>query len=231
MRGIVFNLFHTLVDPEEFRPRDSWRLRHVAEEIDADGRELIMYWKDTYEERLTTPVSGTGLVLRYAEENGIDISQRQQAAVTAYLGDYQDVAIQQPRPDVLDAIADLANRYQLIVLSNCYIEEVSAWPQSPFVPHFAGAAFSYDIGARKPDHAAYTAATSLIGLAPEDCAFVGNGGSGELRGAKDAGFALVVHQNQFNKTNGLVSEEQQEARAAEADAQITSLAELDGLLD
>lgn len=230
VRGIVFDLFHTLVDPEDFRPRESWRLRHVADAIDADGRDLIMFWKDTYLERTTRPVSGTELVLRYAADNGIEVTAEKRDEITAHLGDYQDIALQQPRPDVLDSVADLATRYPLAVLSNCYVEEVAAWQESPLAPHFTGAAFSYAIGARKPDADAYLAATAIIGPDPEHSAFIGNGGSNELQGAKDAGFALVIHQNQFNQSNGLVSEDEQERRTAQADAQITSLSELAALL-
>ena len=231
MRGIVFDLFHTLVDPEDFRPRAAWRLRLVAEAMgDVNVRELIMFWKDTYEERMTSPVSGTGIILRYAAENGIDLTARQEAEITGHLGDYQDVALGQPRPDILAAVAALATTYPLVILSNCYVEEVAAWPGSPLAPHFAGAAFSFAIGARKPDVEAYDAATALLGLEPGDCAFVGNGGSSELLGAKQVGFALVVHQNQFNQADGLVSDRDQRRRAALADAQITSLAQLEPLL-
>lgn len=231
MNGIVFDLFHTLVDPEDFRPREAWRLRLVAEAMgDVNGRELIMFWKDTYEERMTSPVSGTDLVVRYAAENGIELSPEQRSEVTTHLGDYQDLALEQPRPDVTAAVTDLAVRYPLALLSNCYVEEVAAWPRSPLAPHFAGAAFSYAIGARKPARAAYDAATALLELDLAHCTFVGNGGSNELRGAREAGFALVVHQNQFNQSDGLVSVEEQQRRAAQADAQITSLADLEPLL-
>ena len=231
MNGIVFDLFHTLVDPEDFRPRNAWRLRLVAEAIDANGRDLIMFWKDTYIERTTSPVSGTDLILRYAAANEITVSETQQAEITAHLGDYQDVALEQPRADVTDAVGSLANRFPLAVLSNCYLEEVAAWSRSPLAPHFTGAAFSFAIGSRKPDRRAYLAATALLDLEPSECVFVGNGGSGELRGAKEASFALVVHQNQFDRDNGLVSDRQQERRASQADAQITSLAGLEALID
>ena len=230
MRGIVFDLFHTLVDPEDFRPRESWRLRHVAETIDANGRDLVMFWKDTYLERTTSPVSGTDLILRYAADNGVEVSESQVAEISGHLGDYQDTALERPRPDVQEAVASMADARELALLSNCYIEEVAAWPRSPLAPHFAGAAFSYAIGFRKPDRDAYLAATGLLGLGPEDCAFVGNGGSNELGGARAAGFGLVVHQNQFNEGNGLVTAEEQHRRAAQADAQITALGELEPLL-
>lgn len=231
MNGIVFDLFHTLVDPEDFRPRDAWRLRLVAEAMDADGRDLIMFWKDTYIERTTSPVSGTDLILRYAADNEITVSDAQLAEITAHLGDYQDLALEQPRGDVMEAVASLATRFPLAVLSNCYLEEVAAWSRSPLAPHFAGAAFSFAIGSRKPYRPAYLAATALLDLEPSDCVFVGNGGNDELRGAKEASFALVVHQNQFDRDNGLVSERQQERRASQADSQITSLAALGALFD
>lgn len=230
MDGIVFGLFHTLVDPEDFRPKNVWRLRTVAETIGANGRDLVMFWKDTYRERTTTPVPGTDLILRYADENGIGLDQAQLAEIDRAMGDYQDAAIEQPRPDVLAAVADLASRFDLAVLSNCYVEEVRAWPGSPLEPFFATTAFSYAIGARKPERDAYLAATDGLGLSPDVCTFVGNGGSNELTGAVDAGFAFAVHQNQFDAVNGLVSEESQERRAAQAHQQITDLAELSSLL-
>ncbi len=231
MQGIVFDLFHTLVDPEDFRPRDWWRLRHIAEALDDPApRELIMFWKDTYDERTTTEVSGTELILRYAADNGIELSAQQEAKITAHLGEYQDIALERPRSEVLAAVAELAESHALAVLSNCYREEVSAWPDSPLAPYFSGAAFSYAIGARKPERAAYDAATRLLGLEAASCAFVGNGGSNELAGAREAAFGLVVHQNQFNEHDGLVSEEEQERRAGQADAQITSLTQLERLL-
>ena len=108
VRGIVFDLFHTLVDPEDFRPRESWRLGHVAEVIGANGRDLIMFWKDTYDERTTSPISGTKLIGRYAADNGLDVSPEQQDRIAAHLGDYQDLALEQPRTEVLEAVADLA---------------------------------------------------------------------------------------------------------------------------
>jgi putative hydrolase of the HAD superfamily len=231
MDGIVFDLFHTLVDPEEFRPSNVWRLRTVAETIGGNGRDLVMFWKDTYRERTTTPVSGTDLVLRYAEERDIDLDEAQVSEISRAMGDYQDAAIARPRPDVVAVVAALARDFELAVLSNCYLEEVRAWPGSPLEDSITTAVFSYAIGARKPEPQAYVAATGRLGLSPAACAFVGNGGSNELAGARDAGFALVVHQNQFDAKNGLVTEEEQERRAAQADRQITDLAQLTALLD
>ena len=230
LRGIVFDLFHTLVDPEDFRPRDAWRLRTVAEAIDVTGRDLIMFWKDTYLERTTSPVSGTELIVRYAAENEIILDDHQINVIDAAMGDYQDAAIERPRADVLDAVAALSADHPLTVLSNCYLEEVRAWPRSPLARLFDGAAFSYAIGHRKPSPEAYLAATDLIGVEPAASAFVGNGASNELLGAQEVGFALVVHQNQFNSTNGLVTEEEQRRRAGQADAQINALSELEPLL-
>jgi FMN phosphatase YigB (HAD superfamily) len=230
MLGIVFDLFHTLVDPEDFRPRDTWRLRTVAETIGGNGRDLVMFWKDTYRERTTTPVSGTDLVIRYAAEHGTALTAEQIARIDRAMGDYQDAAIRQPRPEILATVSDLAQRFDLAVLSNCYLEEVRAWPGSPLEWYCKAAVFSYAIGIRKPEPGAYLAATDLLGLGPEDCTFVGNGGSNELAGARDAGFALVVHQNQFDVHNGLVRDEEQERRAGQADRQITDLGELGALL-
>ena len=60
-------------------------------------------------------------------------------------------------------------------------------------PFVDAASFSCVTGIRKPDAAAYLMATDRLRVAPEDCVYVGDGGSHELAGARTLGMQAVMY--------------------------------------
>lgn len=77
-------------------------------------------------------------------------------------------AIPQPRPWVVPLVAALAGRYRLALLSNIDPIHGAVFTALPVARLFPTAAFSYRIGARKPEPAAYAAALDVLGgPAPE----------------------------------------------------------------
>ena len=53
-------------------------------------------------------------------------------------------------------------------------------------------AFSFEIGVRKPDPEIYLGATRTLNVQPEECVFIGDGGSREFYGARDLEIATTV---------------------------------------
>ena len=102
-------------------------------------------------------------------------------------------ALRSPHPSALPTLDGLRRRgLRVGVLSNTHAMEIRAWPQSPLAGAVDAVAFSHLIGLLKPEPAAYGAILRQLGAMPERSLFVGDGGSGELAGARDYGFALVV---------------------------------------
>jgi len=86
LRAVVFDLFHTLVDPEEFRPRDFDRAGRVAEILGLDSAAFRLFWE---RELLDLVVSGDDPAERaaaYARGLGHGVTPRQVAAVSDALG-------------------------------------------------------------------------------------------------------------------------------------------------
>lgn len=89
---------------------------------------------------------------------------------------------------VIDLLGRLrAAGLRLGVVSNCAVEEVSAWPDSPYAVLFDDVTFSCRVGVAKPDRAIYLHCCDNLGVPPERTAFIGDGGSDELAGAEAAG--------------------------------------------
>jgi putative hydrolase of the HAD superfamily len=77
------------------------------------------------------------------------------------------------------------------LVSDCTIETAVLWPDSSLAQLMQATAFSCLLGVRKPDPAIYLHAVEQLGVAPEECIFVGDGGSRELTGAQALGMRAL----------------------------------------
>ena len=76
---------------------------------------------------------------------------------------------------------------RLCLCSNCSADEVEGLSASPLFPFFDAIVLSYQAGLVKPDKGIYLHCANALSVLPEECLFVGDGGSKELFGAGDAG--------------------------------------------
>jgi putative hydrolase of the HAD superfamily len=187
-RAVLFDLFHTLVDvndapgpatsellgidPVTWNARIMYEARHHAlGEID-----------DMYES-----------LRRIA--HGVDPAipeERLRAAVDGRPRRFRHALLEAPAASV-DGVARLgALGLPLALVSNAGLDEVGAWRESPLAPHFTVALFSCHEKVMKPDPAIYLRAASRLGVDPAGCLFVGDGGSGEHAGAREAGMRTVL---------------------------------------
>jgi putative hydrolase of the HAD superfamily len=94
--------------------------------------------------------------------------------------------------DTLDALQALkANGMKLALVSNADVMESAGWKDSPAAEYFDETVFSCDAGMMKPEPGIYLYACDLLGVSTSEAVFVGNGGSGELAGAKNTGIAAI----------------------------------------
>lgn len=82
------------------------------------------------------------------------------------------------------------NQIKVGLISNCTEEEVRGWQDSALSEHFDDVVFSYQSEMCKPDKEIYMLACERLNVQPEASVFVGDGGSNELSGAKEAGLSV-----------------------------------------
>ena len=76
---------------------------------------------------------------------------------------------------------------RLGIVSNCFAEDVAAWPQCSLASHFDCTVFSFQVGIAKPDPEIYVEATRRLRVDVSEVWFIGDGSHGELSGAEQAG--------------------------------------------
>jgi putative hydrolase of the HAD superfamily len=86
---------------------------------------------------------------------------------------------------VLDLLR--ASGFRLGLISDCSSELVEDWAATEFAARIDAPVFSWQEGYRKPDPRLYATASARLGVPPDACWYVGDGGSREFQGALAAG--------------------------------------------
>ena len=96
------------------------------------------------------------------------------------------------RPDAVRTLSALKRRgIATGLISDCAYELPVFLPGLPVAPLLDTTVFSVQTGHCKPDPQIYLIACRDLGVLPEDCLYVGDGGSHELTGATDVGMTAV----------------------------------------
>jgi putative hydrolase of the HAD superfamily len=188
-RAVIFDLFHTLTGPESEWSDLPWTSDVLGIDRSVWNELLVSRsrWRLTGEERDPDVIVRT---LAH-EANPTIPDERIREATRCRIQRFKDSLTRIPRENVETLQAIRAAGIKLGLISNADVMEVAAWPASPLAGVFDAEIFSCMVGCAKPERAIYDRCLEALGLSAADCLFVGDGGSNELLGAKDAGMATV----------------------------------------
>ncbi|MDE5932180.1 MAG: HAD-IA family hydrolase, partial [Lachnospiraceae bacterium] len=121
-----------------------------------------------------------------------EVSAVQKQKVLAARRERMKAALQNVSDEITDVLETLKGKGMKIgLISNADRIDCRYWKESKLSPFFDDAVFSCDVGLLKPDRHIYELAMQRLGVSPEICLFVGDGGSNELQGAKSVGMKTV----------------------------------------
>jgi|SRR5690554_2499893 len=92
--------------------------------------------------------------------------------------------------ETLDYLSEKGVRMCLI--SNADVIDKIGWDSSPLNRFFENTIFSCDVGVLKPDKEIYEIGLKKMRVVAENAVFVGDGGSGELQGAREVGLKTIL---------------------------------------
>ncbi len=182
MKAVVFDLFETLIDYDE---RTSLAFSGAAADLlGRDRTEFQAVW------RAGRPVRDTGSLRDYLVS--IDCTGDDADKLVALRLESSLRLLAEPRPGVLDTIAELRRRgLQVGLITVCSDDVVDVWAQTPFAGVFDSVVYSCSCGYSKPDPRIYELSLRALGVAAEETIFVGDGANDELAGAERVGMRAV----------------------------------------
>lgn len=188
IKAVIFDMFETLVTLFEGRTYFS---ENIAADLGIPPEDFRREWHATERARsigVYSMAEGTAITLKnlnaYSEENVQLVVRKRKEA----LGDTFS-AIPKESIELLKKIREKGLLTGLI--SNSFSDERDLILGSPLYSLFDVTMISYETGLYKPDPAVFKAMIEKLGVKPEECLYVGDGGSRELYGARDAGMNAV----------------------------------------
>ena len=185
VNAVLFDLFETLITESRVQPT---RASSLGEQLRVKPEAFRSRWRvqrprvilgrlSLAEALAEICDSLDGRVDKTAIQRICEQRIREKAAVFDRISD-----------DITALLADLTNRgLDVGVISNCFEEDVRAWPVCSLARHVRCAVFSFAEGLAKPDAEIYRLAARRLGIEPATAVFIGDGGDHELAGAEQAG--------------------------------------------
>jgi putative hydrolase of the HAD superfamily len=220
-RAVLFDLFHTLTSLEAtWSPGRPFTYQMLGVGRRAWDDQLQLHSRERLVGAQTDPYRIVGEMAR-AIDPWIP-EERIRAATENRIARFADAirGIPAQTGEVLARLRAAGKRLGLV--SNADVMEVAAWGESPIRQLFDSTVFSCAAGCMKPEREIYERSLRELGVPAAQAAFVGDGGSGELEGARRVGLTAIM-------ITGIVRQlwpERIEERRPHADFVIEELTEL-----
>jgi putative hydrolase of the HAD superfamily len=190
-RAVIFDLFGTLAD-FSFRWHEQV-LSEMAAVLGVPYDAFARVWPETYRLQEHGMFATIEAVLEHiCDEAHVQAEAPRIAMAGQMYLDFQRRTLT-PRPDALHVLARLqASGHKVGLITNCPAVVETLWSETPFAALIDVAIFSCGVGIRKPSPEIYQLACRQLGEIPQECLYIGDGGSRELSGASKVGMDAAL---------------------------------------
>jgi putative hydrolase of the HAD superfamily len=187
---IYFDLFFTLITPSYCEGKNEYDVLNMTK----DEWELYAEENTLYQKRATGLVmSGMEIINDIVHRIPMDISKTQKEELNCLRENRMKQALTNLDSTILQTLIKLKQSgYRLCLISNADVMDVMHWNDSELSNLFDQTVFSYEVGYLKPDVKIYEIAIERMGGSNTESYFIGDGGSSELRGAKEFGMITIL---------------------------------------
>ncbi|HYN93670.1 MAG TPA: HAD family hydrolase [Pilimelia sp.] len=187
-RAVLFDFFGTLTRAVRRGPQHD----HIARALGCDPARMVAVLDRSFHDRCRGLLGDAAAALRWvcAQADGRPSPEALRMALVARVAAVQ--ADTRLRPEAVPTLRELRRRgLRTAVVSDCGYELPQFLPRLPVAPLLDARVYSVAVRRRKPHPTMYLTACAALGVAPEECLYVGDGGSRELTGAAAVGMTAV----------------------------------------
>lgn len=189
-KAVVFDLFHTLTSADVVRLPGKGTSEILGVSRDDWNKQLLLYSDDRLRGKITDPFEIIEK-MAHAIDPKIPVNAIEEA-VDNRIARFK-FALENIEPATLRTLKELKNMGKLIgLISNADVNEVVGWDNSPLRKYFDSVVFSCNVGYMKPEKEIYEICLKELNVLTKNALYVGDGGSDELKGAKELGMTTVL---------------------------------------
>lgn len=184
IKAVIFDMFETLVS---LFSCENYPGRKIAADAGIPPEQFFIDWHGTDDDRTCGKKTFEEVIESILKSNNCYtdalfskiVRKRKKALRDAFACLHPDII------PMLKSLKDISIRIALI--TNCYLEERDAIRESPLWEYFDVPCLSCECGIMKPDRQIFRLCLDRLGCLPEECLYVGDGGSHELETAGETG--------------------------------------------
>lgn len=197
---VLFDLFFTLITPKY----NDLRNENDVLKISIEEWETYAEDSELYEKRAIgkekVPIKIIEEIMRKMK---IEISEFDKNEILRLREERIKKALLEVDLTIINTLINLKKSGKKICLiSNADVIDVKHWDKSPLNNLFDEAIFSCEVGYLKPQTEIYNIALKRLNAKPEECIFIGDGGSDELKGAKELGIKTILTSYLMKRDEG-----------------------------
>ena len=187
-KAVIFDMFETLIT--HFKSTLYFG-KQIAEDMGIPEKKFREIWDPTDYDRTIGKMT-----LEEVFEQILKASDKYDPELVRRLADKRTAAkvecFNHLHEEIIPMFETLKKQgYKIGLISNCYFEEATVIKNSVLWPYFDVACLSCELGIAKPEKEIFDRCVEELGVAYEECLYVGDGGSEELETAKLLGMKPV----------------------------------------
>jgi len=189
---IFFDLFYTLITPQYYLDRNENDVINLTtDEWETFAEDIELYLR-----RATGKVKDeVQIIEEIISKSGLSVTSNEKEEILKLRKNRMEVALTNIDKTVYEVLSQLKKRkFKLCIISNADSIDVASWEKSPLYALFDDAVFSYEVGYVKPQPQIYEIALKRMNVNLENSVFVGDGGSDEIKAAKQYGLTTIFSE-------------------------------------
>ncbi len=197
-KAVIFDLYGTLVDMVPFKENECvWEMAYL---LGAPQQEFAQRWFDSFKQRELGEFSTVKACIEYVcNAMGVASESSKIMKATKALLDFTYQTLT-PRVEAIETLNLLKkDGFKIGLISGCSMEVPLVWPSTPLASLLDASIFSCLLGINKPDPRIYKEACKLMKVAAEECIYIGDGSSAELRGALEVGMRPALIRVDYDR--------------------------------
>ncbi len=184
IKAVIFDMFETLITHYE---SPLYFGEHMAEDMGIPEEKFREIWDPSGDDRTVGKISLEEIVRQILEANQL-FSEELFSKVVDKRKSVKKDCFRHIHKEIVPMLEALKKEgIKLGLITNCFSEEVEVIRDSVLFPYFDVPLLSYEEGMQKPDKRIFINCVNRLEVQPEECLYVGDGGSLELETASELG--------------------------------------------
>ncbi len=188
IKAVIFDMFETLIS---YHTCPVYFGTQMAEDAGIPTQDFLFKWRATDYDRSTGKRTVEEVLEQILKEFGAYSETLLQTLVSKRCATIE-MCLEHKHVEIIPMLQTLKEQGVFIgLISNCYLEEAMRIRESEMLPYFDAVFLSNEQGICKPEKEIYHRCLNALSVKPEECLYIGDGGSKELETAQELGMKAV----------------------------------------